>query len=160
MEIDTQYYFVKRSTIVDKITFNHRTLYAKFERIDEPLNDTLISQHLDREYTIAIPLLEDEKSNYLLIEYRGLNPSKFYHLSRYVISNLSLNTPIYLQGKKENYIQLYISVDNLHIKEAEDILKSISDQLSSRLTKEWRLFPDSSLPPSYNIATLPYGVYS
>ena len=73
---------------------------------------------------------------------------------------MPLNTPIYLQGKRENYIQLYISVDKLHIKEAEDMVEMISDHLSSRLTKEWKLFPDSSLPPSYNIATLPYGVYS
>ena len=158
MKIDTPYYFVKRSAIVEKITFNYRTLYAKFERIDEPLNDTLISQHLDREYTIAIPLIQDENTNYLLIEYRGTNPSKFHHLSRYIISKMPLNTPIYLQGKKENYIQLYIPVDNLDIKEAEDILEMISNQLSSKLTKEWKLFPNSSLPPSYNIAILPYGV--
>ena len=72
---------------------------------------------------------------------------------------MPLEKPMYLQGKRENYIQLYVPVEHLHIKEAENILAMISTQLSSKLTMEWKLFPDSSLPASYNIATLPYGVY-
>ena len=73
---------------------------------------------------------------------------------------MPLEKPMYLQGKRENYVQLYISVGNLHIKEAEELLEMISGQLSDKLTKEWKLFPNSSLPESYNIATLPYGVYN
>jgi len=62
----------------------------------------------------------------------------------------------YYQGRKENSIQLLISVESISLDEADEILQKISDALSMRLTKEWRCLPDKKLPKEYNILTLPY----
>ncbi len=60
------------------------------------------------------------------------------------------------KGRKENSIQLIISVENLSLDEADEILQKISDALSMRITKAWQCLPDKKLPNEYNILTLPY----
>ena len=156
---DRRYYYVKRRSIVEKISFDHRTFYAKFERIDEPLTDTVIKQHLDRQYTIAVPLIKEGKSNYLVIEYRGSQPLRFYHMSRHLMHTFQIESCFYFQGKKENYIQLFIPVEALALDEADEMVGKISDALETKMPKEWKCFPDKTLPESYNIVTLPYAVY-
>jgi hypothetical protein len=154
--LDRSHYYIKRSSIVEKITFNNRTLYAKFERIDEPLTNTLLSQHLNRQYVIAASLLKDGKTDNIVLEYRGENPSQFYHTSKHLLSTLGIKTFHYYRGKKNTYLQLFISVDKLDLNKADDMVHKISDALESKITKKWKCFPDKSLPESYNIVTLPY----
>lgn len=62
----------------------------------------------------------------------------------------------YFQGKKKNYLQLFIAVEHMRLEEADREIEMISEKLASKLTKEWKYFPDKSLPESYNIFTLPY----
>jgi len=158
-ELDKSCYYVKKSSIVEKITFNHRTFYGKFERIDEALSDTVISQHLNHQYTIASPLLKDGKTDYLVIEYRGMEPLRFYHTSKHLMQLLQVDRYRYYQGKRKNYVQLFIEVEGLPLKEADEMVRKISDDLEQRLPKEWKCFPDTTLPESYNIITLPYQDY-
>ena len=152
-------YYVKRRSIVEKIVFGQRTFYARFERVDEPLDDTVISQHLNRQFTIAAPLLSEGKTNYLVIEYRGSEPLRFYHTSKHLMEALQVEEYNYYQGKRKNYIQLFIDTEALPLEKADQMLRNISDDLELRLTKEWKCFPDITLPECYNIVTLPYGKY-
>ncbi|OQX72793.1 MAG: hypothetical protein B6D59_07575 [Campylobacteraceae bacterium 4484_4] len=160
LKLDRSYYYVKRRSIVEKITFDHRTFYAKFEKIDEALSDTVISQHLNRQYTIAAPLLTKGKTNYLVIEYRGSEPLRFYHTSKHLMRTLLIDDYCYFEGKRDHYIQLFIPVDSLPLEEADESVRKISDALAMRLPREWKSFPDITLPESYNIITLPYSEYS
>ncbi len=159
LNLNSFHYYVKRRSIVEKITFNHRTFYAKFERIDEPLTDTVVSQHLNRQYTIAVGLLDQDRINNLVLEYRGEKPARFYHTSKHVLHALQIKDYIYYEGKNKNYLQLFIPVDTLTLTEADEVVQKISDELERRLTKEWKCFPDKSLPECYNIVTLPYQKY-
>lgn len=160
LNLNRSHYYIKRRSIVEKITFNHRTFYAKFERIDEPLSDTVISQHLSRQFIIAAALLQNHKTNHLVIEYRGIEPSRFYHTSRHLMHSLQINDYLYYEGKRSNYLQLFIPVDALPLEEADEMVHKISDALETRLPKEWKCFPDKSLPECYNIITLPYQEYT
>lgn len=152
---DTHYY-IKRNAIVEQIQFNNRTFYAKFERIDEPLTSLLLEQHLQREYTIAAPLLQNGQTNYLVIEYKGEEHQRFYHLVRHLFSTLNIKNYHIYQGKDEERLQVFIEVDHLSLEEADKRLKELSDMLKTRLTKKWKCLPDISLPDAYNIITLPY----
>jgi len=156
LKLDRSYYYVKRSSIVEKIIFQHRTFYAKFERIDEPLEEMVISQHLNRQYIIASPLLKNGKTEYLVIEYRGMEPSRFFNAVRHLMSSLQITNYLLFKGKKESYVQLFISIAPAELEEADAMVSEISDALERRLPKEWKCFPDKSLPASYNIITLPY----
>ena len=95
----------------------------------------------------------------MVIEYRGKEPIRFYHLSKHLLKSLHIENYQHYQGRKENYIQLFIAVDKLSLSDADEMVEKISDALAMRLAKSWKCFPDNSLPDSYNILTLPYALY-
>ena len=153
------HYYIKRGTIVEKILFNNRTFYAKFERIDKPLTPLLFKQHLQRQYIIATPLLKENHTNYLVLEYKGEEYQRFYHLIKHLFKTLHIQHYHIYQGKDKQRVQVFIEVEHLSLKEAEERLQKISDALKQKLTKKWKTLPSSSLPEAYNIVTLPYQKY-
>ena len=153
--IDTHYY-IKRNSIIEQIVFNNRTFYAKFERINEPLTPLLFEQHLQREFIIAAPLLEEGYTDYLVIEYKGEEYQRFHHLIKHLFSALELENYHIYQGKSEERLQVFIEVEKLSLEEADKRLQELSEMLKQKLTKKWKCLPDSSLPEAYNIVTLPY----
>jgi len=156
LELHDSHYYIKRNTIVEKIHFNHRTFYAKFERIEEPLTPLLLNQHLNRQYTAAAPLLREGRTNYLVLEYRGEEYLRFYHLVRQLFRTLHIEAYQVYQGKHEETVQVFIEVKPLSLKEADKALQEISDALKEKLGKKWKTLPSASLPEAYNIITLPY----
>lgn len=156
LDLIDSHYYIKRNSIVEQIQFNNRTFYAKFERIDEPLTPLVLEQHLQREYTIAVPLLKDNHTNYLVIEYKGEEHQRFFHLVKHLLKTLEITDFHIYQGKGQERIQLFIKVDHLSLEEADKRLKELSEMLKTKLTKKWKCLPDISLPEAYNIVTLPY----
>ncbi|MBD3790994.1 MAG: DUF1882 domain-containing protein [Campylobacterales bacterium] len=156
LDLFDSHYYIKRNSIVEQIVFNNRTFYAKFERINEPLTPLLFEQHLQREFVIAAPLLEEGYTNYLVIEYKGEEYQRFHHLIRHLFSALEIENYHIYQAKSEERLQVFIEVERLPLEEADRRLKELSDMLKQKLTKKWKCLPDSSLPEAYNIVTLPY----
>ena len=156
LDLFDSHYYIKRNSIVEQIVFDNRTFYAKFERIDEPLTPLLFEQHLQREFVIAAPLLEEGYTNYLVIEYKGEEYQRFHHLIRHLFSALEIESYHIYQGKSEERLQVFIEVERLPLEEADRRLKKLSNMLKQKLTKKWKCLPDSSLPEAYNIVTLPY----
>ena len=156
LELFDEHYYIKRSTIVEKIIFDNRTFYAKYERINETLTPLLLKQHLNREYTIAVPLLQDNKTNYLVIEYKGEEYTRFYHLAKHLFRALDIVDYYIYEGKDIERLQVFIKVDNVSLEEADTKLQEISNALKEKMVKKWKTLPSSSLPESYNIITLPY----
>lgn len=156
LELLDSYYYIKRNTIVEKITFNNRTFYAKFERIDEPLTPLLLAQHLQGDYTIAIPLLKEKKTDYLVIEYKGDEALRFQHLIRHLFLSLKIEEYYLLEGKTSERIQVFIKVNSLSLIDADKKLQDISNALKTKMAKSWKYLPTLTLPDDYNIVTLPY----
>ena len=156
LDFVADHYYIKRKTIVEKIHFDNRTFYAKFERIEEPLTPLLLSQHLNRQYTIAVPLLDQGKTNYLVLEYRGEEHQRFYYLVKQLFRTLKIADYHIYQGKHEDTVQVFIDVKPLSLKEADGALHEISSALNEKLSKKWKCLPLLSLPEAYNIVTLPY----
>ncbi len=156
LELHGSHYYIKRNAIVKKITFNNRTFYAKFERINEPLTPILIEQHLHREYTIAVPLVKNNCTNYLVIEYKGEEHQQFYHLTKHLFRTLDIKDYHIYEGKDVERLQVFIKVNNLTLEDADTKLQKFSDTLKEKMTKKWKCLPSISLPKEYNIVTLPY----
>lgn len=154
------FYYIKRNTIVEKITFNNRTFYAKFERINAPLTSLLFEQHLNKEYTIAVPLLKNNRTDYLVLEYKGEEHQRFVFLTKHLLNSLDFENYYFFQGKNEEKVQVFIEVNHITLEEADSMLSEISDALKTKLAKKWKCLPSSSLPEAYNIITLPYKVLS
>ena len=156
LELFDSHYYIKRSAIVEKIVFDNRTFYAKFECIDEPLTPLLLQQHQNQQYTIAVPLLKDNHTNYLVIEYKGEEHERFYHLVKHLFKTRNIEKYHIYEGKDVERLQVFIKVDALTVKSAELQLQEISQALKEKMTKNWKCLPSSFLPPAYNIVTLPY----
>ena len=156
LEFECDHYYIKRSRVVEQIQFDNRTFYAKFERIDEPPSPLLLQQHLDKHYTIALPLLKNGATQYLVIEYKGDEYRRFYHLVKHLFTTLDITDYSIYQGKDEERIQVFVKVPSISLKEADARLESLSDALRQKMTKKWKCLPSSSLPEAYNIVTLPY----
>ncbi len=156
LEFNTDYYYIKKSTIVEQIPFNNRTFYAKFERINEVFTPLLLKQHLDKQYTIALPLLKDNRSNYLLIEYKGDEYQRFYHLIKHLFNTLGILDYSIYRGKDVERLQVFIPVSKLTLEESHSRLEALSKSLEEKMSKKWKCLPSLHLPQAYNIATLPY----
>ena len=156
LELYTNHYYIKKNTILDKIKFNNRTFYSKFKYIDEPLTPLLLQQHLSKQYTIAIPLLKNGYTDYLVLEYKGEEYKRFYHLTKHLFKTIKIDNYYIYEGRSEDTIQIFIYVNHFSIEEAEKKLKIYSDALEKKMVKRWKTLPSSKLPLSYNIITLPY----
>ncbi len=156
LEFASDHYYIKRPRVVEQIQFDNRTFYAKFERIEEPLSPLLLSQHLHKQYTIAVPLVEDGKTHYLVLEYKGNEALQFAHLARHLFHTMQIETFYIYRGREPEKVQVFIPVSSMPLKEAESMLNVISEKLAMRLPKRWKTLPSTKLPDAYNIVTLPY----
>ena len=115
-----------------------------------------MQQHLNKQYTIAAPLLKEGKTNYLVIEYNGEDHQRFYHLVKHLMQTQSISSYQIYQGKRAEKVQLFIEVKGFALEEAETALQALSNILEQKLDRSWKCLPSTSLPEAYNIVTLPY----
>jgi len=104
----------------------------------------------------VVPLLQDNHTNYLVIEYKGEEYQRFYHLVRHLFKTLEIENYYIYQGKDKERLQVFITVETLSLEEADRQLQVYSDALKEKMTKRWKTLPSMQLPESYNIVTLPY----
>jgi len=159
LEFTVDHYYIKRSTIVEKIPFNNRTFYAKFEYIAEAPSPVVLKQHLNRQYTIAFPLMKNNHTDYLVIEYKGDEYQRFYHLVKHLFKTLEIKNYHIYQGKDTERLQVFIMVNQLSLEEADRQLTLYSNALKEKMTKKWKTLPSVNLPEAYNIVTLPYDTF-
>lgn len=111
---------------------------------------------MDKQYTIAVPLLKDGATDYLVLDYKGDEYQRFIPLVKHLFTTMKINIYRIYQGRTEERVRVFIGVDHLSLREADKKLQEISDNLSQKLSKKWKCLPSSSLPEDYNIVTLPY----
>ncbi|MDQ7044403.1 MAG: DUF1882 domain-containing protein [Sulfurimonas sp.] len=157
----SDHYWEKKSTVVDKLTFKGRTFYNKFEKINAPLNQTLISKHIKGEITIAHSIVnKHNKVENIVIDYNGRDPERFYHKAQLLLREEGYINFTAYKTKTEGHLHVYIHKGHTTLQEAIQLGKLLSMKLASKQPKQWRMFPNSDMPDEYNILTLPYEVYS
>jgi hypothetical protein len=161
IKIITDHYWIKRDTIVQKISFKERTFFDKFERIDEPLTRAIIKQHEDREITVAHSLINRfDKVENIVFDYNGHNTERFWHRAQLLLREEGfINFTAYCT-KTPGHLHLYIHKGHTTLQEGYQIAKMISAKLAQKMPREWRVFPDPDLPREFNILTLPYELYN
>ena len=151
------HYYLKSSSIVESIEHHGRTFYSKFRRIDEPVNEILIRQHLHREITLALPLLHDNRGERLYIEYLGDEPERFIQTLLHLFRHLGYRDYALFRGKREERRSVVLFLPEQELESLHRLGGELSDMLQTRLPKSWRILPDRRLPEAYNIMTMPYG---
>jgi L-rhamnose mutarotase len=115
-----------------------------------------LKQHISSQYTIAVPLLKDNHTNYLVIDYKGKEYQRFYSLIQHLFKTLNISKYHIYKGKDNERLQVFIEVDNLTLEDADIEVNKLSDALKEKMTKRWKCLPSVLLPKEYNIVTLPY----
>lgn len=154
--LNRSHYYVKRTYIVEKISFDNRTFYAKFEQINEDLDNTVLAQHFKKDMVVAAPLLENGYTNLLVLEYKGDEPMRFFHNAKQLFNSMDIKSFYTFKGKSDRHLQIFISSPSTKLDKAHEILEEISNLLAIKLPVEWRTLPSKNLPEAYNIVTLPY----
>jgi hypothetical protein len=157
----SDHYYIKRDSVVDKITFKGRTFYNKFERINEPLNQSVINKHIKGEITVAHSVVDKKGiAENIIIDYNGRDPERFYHKAQLLLREEGyLNFTAY-ETKTKGHLHVYIHKGHTTLQEAIQLGKMLSMKLAAKQPKQWRMFPNNDMPEEYNILTLPYEVYA
>ncbi|MCH9740185.1 MAG: DUF1882 domain-containing protein [Epsilonproteobacteria bacterium] len=155
LEFDVECCYIQRDSIVEKISFNNRTLYSKFEKIDAPPSDILINQHLHKELVLALPLITNNLVNYLVLEYEKEESERYYHLIKHLLKSLDIDIFYTYESSQENHIQIFIPRENLTLDNAYIQVEKIKHLLELKSSKRCKIFPNKNLPENYNKITLP-----
>ena len=151
------HYWIKRDYIVKEITFNNRTFFSKYERIDAPLNDELIHLHTQHKITLAhSPILPNEMVKNIVIDYNGSEKERFLHYAMQVFIDLQIENWAFFDSKTAGHLHIYLQYAPMALQDAVQLGKIISNKLEQKMMKHWRIYPNDNLPEDYNILNLPY----
>lgn len=157
----TTHYYVKQPSTVNKIQYNGKTFFDKFERVDQMLNRQVIDRHLKKEITVAHSLVNARgKVENIVIDYNGRNTERFWHRAQLLLREEGYINFTGYESKTPGHLHVYIHKGHTTLQEAYQLGKMLSMKLSQRLPREWRIFPTQDLPPEFNILTVPYEVYA
>jgi len=160
LKFNCDLYYILRDSIVETLKFNNRTIYSKFERIDEPPSTLLIAQHLNGELKVALPLIQDGRVNYILLEYQKEEGNRFYYLLKHTLKSLYIEEFYTYLSAKNGYIQIFIPVENIPLESAYELVERIDRELETKFSKRCKIIPNRNLPPEYSLALLPIDNYN
>ena len=161
IKMNKQYYFEYKGTIVQKINYKGKTFFDKYEKIEKPLTLQIMNEHIERKRMIAHDLINRTRNivENIVFDYNGRDSERFWNrLSLILREEGFLNFTAY-NSKTPGHLHLYIHKGHTTLNEAIQIGKTLSMKLSSKLPKQWRVFPTDELPTEFNILNLPYDVF-
>ena len=155
LEFSNDHYYIQNKSIVEKVTFNNRTFYSKFEKVTTSLTPILLKQHQQNETTLAVPLVENNFINYIVIEYHQEDWSSFYSLLKHLMKSLGIKEFKAYRNSKKELLQLFIPREHIPLKSAYKEVENIKHHLELKSKKSYKIYPNINLPINYNIITLP-----
>ena len=158
LEFNSDYFYIQSDKIVEKIIFNNRTFYSKYKKINTPIKKELIAQYKKNELTLALPLIEDDIVNYLVIEYYQEDWQSFYSLIKHLFKTLDISDYITYKSPNREPLQIFIKSANTPLHIAYEKVDKIKQILELKSTKSYRIFPNKNSPKNYNIIRFPLNI--
>ena len=155
LEFNSEYFYIQEKSIVEKVIFNNRTFYSKFKKYKMPIDSNLFKKHQNNEISLAIPLVEEDFVNYIVIEYQQKDWNIFYSLLKHLLKSLDIvNFRAYINPNKELF-QLFIHRDKVAVDIVYKEVENINHLLELKSKKSYKIYPNKNLPKNFNIITLP-----
>jgi len=151
--LKSPFYYIKRDTIQSILTYRHRVIYSKFQKIDFPLTYSKILEHKRAKEDIYLPLYISNRANRVLFVYSAKDRDIFIHTIKHLFNYLKISD--YHIYSVDDDIQVHIDVKEQSIEELAEYAREISKMLESKLDKSWDIYPNPLLPPQKNIYKLP-----
>jgi len=158
LEFNSDYFYIQSDSIVEKIIFNNRTFYSKYEKVDAPLTREYLEQYKQNKLTLALPLIENEIVNYLVIEYYQEDWQSFYSLIKHLFKTLNINDYVAYKNPHKELLQIFIHNANTPLDIAYEKVDKIKQILELKSKKSYRIFPNKNSPKNYNIIIFPLNI--
>ncbi|NPA11660.1 MAG: DUF1882 domain-containing protein [Epsilonproteobacteria bacterium] len=161
IKMNKNYYFEYTGKIENKISYKGRTFFDKYIKVDKPMTYQVMNEHAERKKIIAHDLINRQRNivENIVFDYNGTDPERFWNRASLMLREEGfLNFTAY-KSKTPGHLHLYIHKGHTTLPEAITLAKSLSLKLSTKLPKQWRMFPTDELPPEFNILNLPYELY-
>jgi len=156
LEFNGQYFYILKESVVEKVTFNNRTFYSKFEKHQLPLGANLLQLHQNNEITLAVSLINNNNSShYIVIEYQQEDWNLFYALLKHLLKSLNIVTFQAYFNPNKNLFQLFIPRKKSDLELIYREVESIKHLLELKAKKSYKIYPNKHLPKNFNIITLP-----
>lgn len=160
IKIINDHYFIKRDRIVNKFEIRGRYFFDKFERVNSPLTQSIISDHLANKIVVAHDLItKDNKVENIVFDYNGFNPERFWHRAQLILREEGYINFTAYKTKTKGHLHLYIHKGHTAFNEGCQLASKLSMMFASKMPIEWKVFPSIDIPKEFNILTLPYDVY-
>lgn len=160
IKIIKDHYYIKRDRIVQKLDYKGRVFFDKFERINEPLDFSIIQKHISGEITVAHSLINNfNKVENIVFDYNGRMPERFWHRAQLLFREEGYMNFTAYTTKTPGHLHLYIHKGHTTFEEGCQIANKLSMLLNAKMMKEWKVFPTLDVPKYFNILTLPYELY-
>jgi hypothetical protein len=154
-------YYVQHKRTVNKIVYNGRTYFDKFEKVERTLTQQMIKQHFNKEIVLAHQLANKQnKVENIVFDYNGRDPQRFYHRAQLLLRDEGFINFTAFNSKTSGHLHLYVHKGHTTMTEAYQLGKTLSMKLGAKMPKQWKMFPNPDLPPEYNILILPYEIYA
>lgn len=162
IKIISDHYWIQRNKVVNKLTFKGRTFFDKYEKVDQMLTRQIMNEHSDGKITVAHSLINPRRNivENIVIDYNGRNTERFWHRTQLLLREEGFINFTAYNSKTPGHLHVYIHKGHTTIQEAYQLAKMLDMKLSQKMPREWKMFPNSDLPPEYNILALPYSVYN
>lgn len=160
IKMQTSCYWQKREGAAERIEYKGRTLFDKYEKIAKPLSIQVMNDHADGKITVAHGLiLPNMKVENIVFDYNGRDPERFWHRAQLLLREEGFINFTAYNSKTPGHLHLYIHKGHTTFQEGIHLAKTLSAKLSQKLPSQWNVFPNDTMPPEFNILTLPYAVY-
>ena len=155
LTFNREYFYIQKESIVEKITFNNRTFYSKFEKTTTTIDNALLEQHYANKISLAIPLIENNLIDYIVIEYQQNDWKSFYSLLQHLLKSLDILTFFSYYNIEKELFQLFIPKNKIKLDLAYQEVENIKHLLELKSKKSYKIYPNKNLPKNLNIITLP-----
>lgn len=155
LTFNREYFYIQKESIVEKITFNNRTFYSKFEKTTTTIDSALLEQHYANKISLAIPLIENNLIDYIVIEYQQNDWKSFYSLLQHLLKSLDILTFFSYYNIEKELFQLFIPKNKIKLDLAYQEVENIKHLLELKSKKSYKIYPNKNLPKNLNIITLP-----
>ncbi len=160
IKIISDHYYIKRDKIVSKFAHRGRYFFNKFEKINAPLNSSIIKEHAEGKIVVAHSLINS--SDYvenIVFDYNGFNCDRFWQRAQLILRDEGFINFTAYKTKTPGHLHLYIHKGHTTLQEGCNLASKLSMMFSTKMPVEWRAFPTLNLPREYNIMILPYDVF-
>ncbi|CAA6799241.1 MAG: Unknown protein [uncultured Sulfurovum sp.] len=151
----TDHFYIEQKSIVERLTFNNRTFYSKFEKHAAPISPILLEQHHNNTTSLAVPLVNNNFVDYIVIEYQQDDWSAFYSLVKHLLKTLDIQNFQAYKHHSKNLFQLFIPSKQTVLTEAYKEVENIKHLLQLKSKNSYKIYPNKHLPKNFNIITLP-----